>query len=205
MLDTMSAAKAGEMSGEVREYLADSRVRAVLLRPGPDLRWRTDVVRPMSADVDTSNGLVFDDGAPWLVGDVPPTATFARSLGAVIRAFEKVAQRPTQDAIYKFVQTFGWLGHLESVVVVRSGPGFRALHVGGSQGEALSWWLDELASFSGVRQMWKAVVDLTGPDLLDDPAKAARSFLRKHVAVGREEIRYRLPVPSSGHATAQPW
>jgi len=203
----MSAVMPGEMSGESGEYLADSRVRAVLLRPGPDLRWRSDIARPMTADLETEEDRVFGDGGPWLVSAVSPTATFARSLGAVLRAFEKVARRPTQDAIYKFVQTFGWLGHLERVDVVRSGPGFRVLHVGGSplSGEALTWWLDELACFSGVRQMWKAVLDLTGPDLLDDPAKAARSSLRKHVAVGREEIRYRLPVPSSGHATAEPW
>jgi hypothetical protein len=207
MLATMSAVIPGEIPGEYREYLADSRVRAVLLRPGPDLRWRSDVARPMTADLETEEDRVFGDGGPWLVSAVPPTATFARSLGAVLRAFEKVAQRPTQDAIYKFVQTFGWLGHLESVQVVRSGPGFRVLHVGGSPlaGEALGWWLDELASFGGIRQMWQAVVDLTGPDRLEDPAKAARSSLRKHIAVGGDEIRYRLPMPSSGHATAQPW
>jgi hypothetical protein len=213
MIHVVDTQMTGETSGEAREYLADSRVRAVLLRPGPDLVWSSNVVRPMSGALESSDDRVFGDGAQWLVSAAPPTATFARNLGPVIRAFERLAQRPAPDAIYAFVQTFGWLGHLESLQVVRSEPGVRALHVGGSSlaGEALSWWLAELASFSGVREMWRATVNLVKrvplerPDLLADRETAARSYLRECVTIGDEAILYRLPISPPEHAPWQAW
>ena len=185
----------------------------MLLKPGPDLRWQDNVVRPMSAQLELSDDRVFGDGGRWLVSAVPPTATFASNLGPVIRAFDQLALEPTPDAIFTFAQRFGWLGHLEGVQVGRSEPGVRAVHGGGSPlaGEALSSWLTELASFRGIRELWRMTVDLAKPDPLERPDRladrfaVARSYVDEHVKLGNEEVLYRMVLPPSEHAPAQPW
>ncbi len=148
-------------------------------------RWRSDLVALGASD---------DEGEVWLVAESSGAEriTLARRWAVLSRAFLRLAERPTDDAIRNFASKWGLMGP-GTALRPRGDNEYRGL-----AGESRSEWLDQLARYRMLHVLWEDAKILRNPDSygLTRAREAERG-----VRVVREDNAIRLELDAKHHGT----